>query len=345
MKSFDSKQHITTLLPAETVTCPCNLTATDLVDFMENEFPFWAIHEFERKLIYGFGNGVILTAMQPKLAAQIHETLQPVNTLLFQLIDRIEADYEEAVNKANPASVVYLEVFRSVIYEISTGLKLWSKEEELQVDEPAWIGFSICLGIIAQQRGLRIAERQIKHFTHAKDSANQFLFLRIVHWAEQSADRLTPMDRYLAYCYRFTRLEGPHLAKFLARFTRHYLAQGEAVETNRLFHDFHQAGRHDAKHRPQFLRELIDDINTHLGESCSKQNAELFQKHIGPSPSDWSKEQVWEGGLSLVREQSPHLLNLKCTAARIHEIALSQRLLDFAYWSGLYAEASEAFKS
>ena len=332
-------------LPFEVVTCPCNITATDLVEFITSEFPFWGINEFDRQLIYGFGNGVIVAAMNPELALEVFERLQPVNEFLFQLLDQIEEDYLSGTDARVHDSFRYLNVFSQVMAGLAKGLHDWSKSEALTVDEHAWVGFSICLGIMAKQRGLEIAGRQIQHFMRARDEANRFLYLRVLHWADDPVLNLSPMDRYLAYCYRFTSLEGPYIAKLLANFTNLYLSRGESAGTNRLFNNFHLAGKNDARNRPEVLRELIDDINTNLFAGCSKQNAELFQKHIGPNLDRWTPDDVWKGGLSLIREQSPNLLNIKRPAGRIHEIALTQRLLDFAYWSGLYAGRPEAFNT
>ena len=167
MNFFDPTIDAVAQLPLEVVTCPCNITGIDLVEFITAEFPFWGIKELDRQLIYGFGNGVIVAAMNPELALEVYEKLQPVNGFLFQLLDQIEEDYLSGVGARVDKSVPYVKVFSDVISGLAKGLQDWSTSKALKEDEHAWVGFSICLGIMAKQRGLQVANRQIQHFTHA----------------------------------------------------------------------------------------------------------------------------------------------------------------------------------
>lgn len=343
MNFLDPSNEASKGLPNEAVCCPCNVVDSDLIDFMQGEFPFWGIEEFERKLMYGFGNGVIAAEMFPELSAKVFDDLKPVNDLLFRLLDQIELDYNEAVQALVDKSTQRLELFRKIIYGVAKGLREWSANEGLEVDEPAWLGFAICLGIMAKQRGLLIAHRQIEHFKHARDFANQFLYLRILHWASGSTTKYDPMVRYLAYCYRLTELEGPYFAELFVEIAQTCSAGGKELDVKELFYEFHRVGQYKARNHPQEVAELIDDINTNLYLDCAKDNVKLFKKHIGPDLETWTPERVWEGSFALVREQNPNLFAKRSRAKRIHDVALMQRLLDFALWSGFYRGRPEVF--
>lgn len=344
MNFFDSTAQPCATLPLEVVSCPCNIEGVELIDFIENEFPFWGIEEFDRKLCYGFANGVMTAFLRPALATKAFNELRPASDLLFRLLDRIERAYDHTSKELGGIPAAHIETLGAFLYGVSEKLTKWNEDFSQKVDQSAWMGFSICLGIVAQQRGLRVAQGQIEHFKRSNDEATPYLCLRVLHFDDgDGVKELAPMTRYIAYCYRFTQLEGPYLANLLAFLTNHYAQKGERIDTKRLCHDFHEVGKYNAQRRPQALKELIDDINTHLSPDCSKQNAEIITRHLGPNPQLWTPQQVWDGGLSLVKEQSPHLLDLQCRARRVHEIALTQRLLDFALWSGFYAGRPDAF--
>jgi hypothetical protein len=344
MNFFDPTKQPNVKLPQEVVSCPCNIEGVEVIDFIQDEFPFWGIEEIDRKLCYGFANGVVAAVLRPALATKVFNDLNPVNDLLFRLLDHIERAYDHTSRELGGSPVAHVSSLGAFLYGVTEKLGKWNEDSSQKVDESAWLGFSICLGIVAQQRGLRAAQGQIEHFKRASDEATPYLCLRVLHFEDgDGITEIDPMTRYIAYCYRLTQLEGPYLANLLAFFTNRYAQKGERIDTKRLVNDFHEVGKYNAQRRPQAVKELIDDINTHLAPDCSKQNAEIITRHLGPNPQSWTPQQVWEGGLSLMKEQSPHLLDLQCRARRVHEIALTQRLLDFALWSGFYAGRPDAF--
>lgn len=59
----------------------------------------------------------------------------------------------------------------------------------------------------------------------------------------------------------------------------------------------------------------------------------LIVQYIGTDAEGWAIGQAWEAALRLTRQECPHILDTGCEAGRIHELALLQRLTDFAVWS------------
>jgi uncharacterized protein YktA (UPF0223 family) len=317
---------------------------TDFTIFY-SELPFWGIQSFRRKVIYSLINGVCAAELIPKIAADVFKRLQPVGEILFPFLEQIEEYYEQelAVRHSRHQRVQALAV---AVHQTLLSDRLGLVRMKDSIDEQSWCAFAFCVGALARQRGSIIAKHKIEKYNSRYDHAESYLFAYVAarkckHYYHSAKD---PMLRFLAACYPTTPMEADAICETFVKVYQSQAKSGTSINLTEYFDQFHLEGIRWATEEPERVVVLINDIETNISKGIAKENVRLFKEYIGEDPSSWTLPQVRIGIKALVAKQQRHIIDGKASEVkRIHDLALLQRMLDGAFWSGLYIGGPEAF--
>ena len=332
-------------VPAKLLTEPAIADGDKHLSKLYKEFEFLGIESFHRKVIYSLMNGSCAVAFNPEAAAEIVEKLKPEGVLTFPFLEELQDNYSKSLSLLKGRHV-RIRSLSEAVKETLNSPRLNQAFSECPIHEQAWCAFAFCVGSIAQQRRTSIASHIVERCNSLYDNAEAYLlpyviFSKCGHFAHALED---PIQRFLAICYPRTAKEAEAICETFARVHTKLLKHHEHINLNRLFRGFHDEGIRCAKDTPERLRLLITDIETHLGSGIAAENARLFREYIGDTPSIWTPEEVWSGVKRLVAFQQPHIVDSTAgEAKRMHDLAFFQRMVDAAYWSGLFAGRPEAF--
>lgn len=150
--------------------------------------------------------------------------------------------------------------------------------------------------------------------------------------------------RFLAACYSATPRLAQTICETMEKSEPYTPMLLKTSFLDLIFPQFHAEGRRIAREERKHLFALIDEIEGRVGTGAARDKATVFKKHIGDSPWTWTPKQIWDGAKNYIAEQQPHIIDsTSYCSKKIHDLAFYQRMIDLAFWSGLYAERPEAF--
>jgi hypothetical protein len=330
---------------AELWACPAVADGDQDFSALVSEFPYWGIDCFYRKIIYSLNNGACAAELQSVAAAKIVESLNPAWLILFPFLEQLETEYVAHLAASKTGAFRNASLAASIRKSLNSE-RLGNAAKDCPIDEEAWCAFAFCVGAVGRQRGLSFAAHIVEKWRSRYDHAEAYLFPYVItrklgfFWH----DAKDPMMRFIASSYYSTGREAEALCEVYATVHQRILGTQEKVNLTQVFAEFHHEGIRWATETPERLSLLIEDIETNIRVGVTRQNARLFNQYIGDSPSLWTPLQIWNGAKRLIAKQSPHIVDsTDQKAKRIHDLAFFQRMVDAAFWSGLYAGRPEAF--
>ncbi|MGA1204778.1 MAG: hypothetical protein ACO3ZW_03070 [Opitutales bacterium] len=337
-------------IAADSLVHPARADGNDGLSAFLAENRFWGIIQPVRRLMYCHANGITIAHYDPVAADEALRSLEPNRDLLFAYFEGFEEAYEEGYS---PSDAGHLSNNRQATALATTQIfdaaRLRCRHHQTSPNFESWCALAFCAGVLACQKNRLSARHLLRRSSPQMDHAESYLFRFLLGWSNDwdCLKRKTPVLRFVASCYPTTPLERGVIPSLTERVLDEDVPDVTSETIWRIFNQCFAAGKHTGRESPSLLCQLLADIENGIRPGCAAENARLFRQHLhlgSLCPPD--TETVWRGLINLIKEQHPHLVPFQDHPARIiHLLAFLQRMIDGAFWAGLYAARPEAFEN
>lgn len=312
---------------------------------------FWGILQPVRRLMYCHANGITIAHHDPAAADTILQSLDPNRDILFAYYEGFEEAYLEVYAEGEGQALASnRKAVANATNRVFDAARFRCRHHQNSPDIESWCALAFCAGVLACQKNRLSARHLLRRNGPHMDHAEVYLFHFMLRWAQEwdCFQLENPLLRFIASCYPTTPVERWIIPSLTERvFGNHDPSEITSEIIWNLFNECFRAGQMTAGGNIPLLGLLLADIENGIRPGCAAENARLFRQYLRLGPHREADPQTaWRGLIDLINEQHPHLVPLQDHPARIiHLIAFLHRIIDGAFWSGLYATRPEAFEN